>query len=96
MPSPPCTTGSLIPVGQKSRMASVAQGAPGSFPWRAPRATLHAYCSTGGEDIVIYLIYKDGEILVETDDIEFVKSYVSQNQECSVRDARTGKKVPVE
>jgi hypothetical protein len=45
---------------------------------------------------LIYLIYKDGEILVETDDLEFVKSYVSQNQECSVRDARTGKKVPVE
>jgi hypothetical protein len=45
---------------------------------------------------VIYLIYKDGEILVETDDLEFVKSYVSENLECSVRDARTGKKVPVE
>jgi hypothetical protein len=45
---------------------------------------------------LIYLIYKDGEILVETDDLEFVKSYVSQNEECSVRDARTGKKVPVE
>ena len=45
---------------------------------------------------VIYLIYKDGEILVETDDLEFVKSYISENVECSVRDARTGKKVPVE
>jgi hypothetical protein len=45
---------------------------------------------------VIYLIYKDGEILVETDDLEYAKTYVSQNQECSVRDARTGKKVSIE
>lgn len=45
---------------------------------------------------MIYLIYKDGEILVETDDLEFVKSYVSKNEECSVRDARTGKKIPLE
>jgi hypothetical protein len=45
---------------------------------------------------VIYFVYKDGEILVETDDLEFVKSYVNQNLECSVRDARTGKKVPIE
>jgi hypothetical protein len=45
---------------------------------------------------VIYLVYKDGEILVETDNIEFAKNYVSRNQDCSVRDARTGKKVPLE
>ena len=45
---------------------------------------------------MIYLVYKDGEILVETDDLEFVKTYVSQNEECSVRDARTGKKGPME
>jgi hypothetical protein len=45
---------------------------------------------------VIYLICKDGEILVETDDLEFVKTYVSKDQECSVRDARTGKKVALE
>jgi hypothetical protein len=45
---------------------------------------------------VIYLVCKDGEILVESDNIEFVKSYVSRNQDCSVRDARTGKKVPLE
>jgi hypothetical protein len=45
---------------------------------------------------VIYLIYKDGEILVETDDLDYVKTYVTNNQECSVRDARTGKKIPVE
>jgi hypothetical protein len=45
---------------------------------------------------VIYLVYKDGEILVESDNIEFVRNYVSRNQECSVRDARTGKKVPLE
>jgi hypothetical protein len=49
-----------------------------------------------GRSAVIYLVYKDGEILVETDDIEFVKSYVSKNEECSVRDARTGKKIPLE
>ncbi len=45
---------------------------------------------------MIYLIYKDGEILVETDDIEFVKDYVRTDPECSVRDASTGKKVPLE
>ena len=45
---------------------------------------------------MIYLIYKDGEILVETDDLDFVKTYVSTNEECSVRDARTGKKIPLE
>ena len=45
---------------------------------------------------MIYLVYKDGEILVETDSIEFAKKYVTRNQECSVRDARTGKKVALE
>jgi hypothetical protein len=45
---------------------------------------------------VIYLIYRDGEILVETDDLEFVKGYVRRNQECSVREAHTGKKIPLE
>jgi len=45
---------------------------------------------------VIYLIYKDGEILVETDDLEYVRSYMDKNQECSVRDAKTGKKVSVD
>jgi hypothetical protein len=45
---------------------------------------------------LIYLIYKDGEILVETDDLEYVRSYMNKNNECSVRDARTGKKVPLE
>ncbi len=45
---------------------------------------------------MIYVIYKDGEILVETDDIEFVKAYLETDPECSVRDARTGKKVPLE
>jgi len=45
---------------------------------------------------VIYLVYKDGEILVESDNLEYVKGYVRQNQECSVRDARTGKKIPLE
>ena len=50
----------------------------------------------GGRTAVIYLIYKDGEILVETDDIEYVRTYMSKNQECSVRDARTGKKIPLE
>jgi len=45
---------------------------------------------------VIYLVYKDGEILVETDDLEYVKHYMRENQECSVRDARTGKKVTLE
>jgi len=49
-----------------------------------------------GATEVIYLIYKDGEILVETDDLEYVRSYMTKNQECSVRDARTGKKIPLE
>jgi hypothetical protein len=49
-----------------------------------------------GRKFVIYLIYKDGEILVETDDLEYVRTYMSKNQECSVRDARTGKKIPLE
>jgi hypothetical protein len=50
----------------------------------------------GGGTEVIYLIYKDGEILVETDNMEFVKTYVTRNRECSVLDARTGKKIPLE
>ena len=45
---------------------------------------------------MIYFVYKDGEILVETDDLEYVKNYVRENQDCSVRDARTGKKIPLE
>ena len=45
---------------------------------------------------MIYFVYKDGEILVETDDLEYVKKYVRENQECSIRDARTGKKIPLE
>ncbi len=45
---------------------------------------------------MIYLVYKDGEILVETDDLEYVKNYVRENEDCSVRDARTGQKVPLE
>jgi len=45
---------------------------------------------------VIYIVYKDGEILVETDDLEFARNYVKDNGECSVRDARTGKKVATE
>jgi len=45
---------------------------------------------------MIYYIYKDGEILVETDDFEFVRDYMKTDPECSVFDARTGKKVPLE
>jgi hypothetical protein len=45
---------------------------------------------------VIYLIVKDGEILVETDNLEFVRRWVSTDGECSVRDARTGKKIAME
>lgn len=57
---------------------------------------LYADILGGEQTAVIYLIYKDGEILVETDDLEYVRNYMTKNQECSVRDARTGKKVPVE
>ena len=59
------------------------------------RGKICRYIEWEGE-IVIYLVYKDGEILVETDDLEFARSYVSKNEECSVRDARTGKKVTLE
>jgi len=59
------------------------------------RGKICRYIDWEGE-IVIYLIFKDGEILVETDDLEYVKSYMRDKQECSVRDARTGKKIPLE
>jgi hypothetical protein len=45
---------------------------------------------------VIYLIVKDGEVLVETDNLEFVRRWVGSDGECTVRDARTGKKIAVE
>jgi hypothetical protein len=45
---------------------------------------------------VIYLIFKDGEVLVETDNLDFVRRWVATDVECTVRDARTGKKVAVE
>jgi hypothetical protein len=45
---------------------------------------------------MIYLIYKDGEILVETDDVDFAKEYLKTDPECSVRDIRTGKKIALE
>ena len=45
---------------------------------------------------MIYLIFKDGEVLVETDNLEFVRRWVATDDECTVRDARTGKKVAVE
>jgi hypothetical protein len=44
---------------------------------------------------VIYLIFKDGEILVETDNLEIVRRCVAADGECTVRDARTGKKIAV-
>ncbi len=44
---------------------------------------------------MIYLICKDGEILVETDNLEFVRRWLSTDLECTVRDARTGKKIAV-
>jgi hypothetical protein len=66
-----------------------------AFP---PLCPVLFFADTGNEGTtdVIYLIYKDGEILVETDNLDYVKSYVTQNQECSVRDARTGKKITLE
>jgi hypothetical protein len=45
---------------------------------------------------VIYLIWKDGEILVETDNLDVVRRWVTADGECTVRDARTGKKIAVE
>jgi len=49
-----------------------------------------------GWETVIYIVYRDGEILVETDDLEYAKNYAKDNSDCSVRDARTGKKVQTE
>ena len=45
---------------------------------------------------MIYLICKDGEILVETDSLDVVRQWVATDGECTVRDARTGKKIAVE
>jgi hypothetical protein len=45
---------------------------------------------------VIYLIVKDGEILVETDNLEFARRWVTADAECTVRDARTGRKIAAE
>jgi hypothetical protein len=45
---------------------------------------------------VIYLICKDGEVLVETDNLEFARTWVRRDRECTVRDARTGNKVPMD
>jgi hypothetical protein len=45
---------------------------------------------------VIYLIFKDGDVLVETDNLEFVRRWMATDGECTVRDARTGKKVALE
>jgi hypothetical protein len=45
---------------------------------------------------VIYLILKDGEVLVETDNLEFVRRWVRTDGECTVHDARTGKRVAVD
>ncbi len=45
---------------------------------------------------MIYLLCKDGEVLVETDNLEFARNWVRKDRDCTVRDARTGNKVPVE
>ncbi len=45
---------------------------------------------------MIYLIYKDGEVLVETDNLEFARTWIRRDRECTVRDARTGNKVALE
>ncbi len=69
--------------------APAAEHAPARRPYPRPAVPWYIEC-------VIYLIYKDGEILVETDNLEFVKDYMKTDPECSVRDARTGKKIPLE
>lgn len=45
---------------------------------------------------MIYLIMKDGEVLVETDSLEVARRWASSDAECTVRDARTGKTIVVE
>lgn len=45
---------------------------------------------------MIYLIVKDGEILVETDSLPFARRWATADGECTVRDARTGTKIALE
>ena len=59
-----------------------------------PRGIMGRQSPGGGR--VIYLICKDGEILVETDNLEFVQRWMRADGECTVRDARTGKKIAME
>jgi hypothetical protein len=76
--------------------SSVKRRAVKVFPLSLPFSREAGPCYIGAGKPMIYFIYKDGEILVETDDIEFVKDYIKTEPECSVRDARTGKKIPLE
>jgi hypothetical protein len=73
-------------------------GPPGSgaSATSLPRAAVSVVESRRGGESVIYLIFKDGEVLVETDNLEFVRRWLSTDGECTVRDARTGKKIAVE
>jgi len=70
-------------------------GAPSPAADASPSSRRRATIATGGER-VIYLICKDGEILVETDNLNVVRRWVAADGECTVRDARTGKKIAVE
>jgi hypothetical protein len=88
------TSPSLASGQPLSRTQVQMENRPAS-PWARNRGKICRWYKREGE-IVIYVIYKDGEILVETDDLEYVRSFMRQNQECSVRDARTGKKVATE
>ena len=40
---------------------------------------------------MLYDIYKDGDLIAETDNVDFVKSVIHEHPNCSVRDAATGR-----
>ncbi len=44
---------------------------------------------------MLYFIYKDKELLAETDSIDFVRSFVKKHENCQVKNARTGEEIKV-
>ncbi len=44
---------------------------------------------------MIYDVYVQGDLIAETDSIDLVKVYISENPGCSVKDALSGKEFTV-
>ena len=44
---------------------------------------------------MLYFIYRDKELLAETDSIDFVKSFVKKHENCSVKNGKTGEEIKV-